>query len=183
MESPWAALFSSGDNSAAHAPIASGPNEPGGCHSAKPATTSADARNDGRVVDIRRFAPEHLSGILMLCELEGWPSFPEDPERAGRVLTAPGVTTVVAIENAMVVGFAQMFSDGEIQAFLANIVVAEESRHNGIGRALVNEALRMAGGERVGLLSEEDAAAFYSSFPHVVKPGYRLYPFHEDVAE
>jgi predicted N-acetyltransferase YhbS len=134
----------------------------------------------GSVVEIRRFTREHLEVVLSLCEAEGWPSFPEDPERTMRVLTAPGVTTVVAIRNDHVVGFAQMLSDGEIQAFLANLAVVESERNIGIGRALVVEALRLAGGHRVDLLSEEGATAFYSSFPHFQKPGYRLYPFHDD---
>ena len=72
-----------------------------------------------------------------------------------------------------------MFSDGEIQAFLANVAVAEDARGSGIGRALVVEALHRAGGQRIDLLSEEGAAGFYDSFPHFRKPGYRLYPFHE----
>src|SRR4051794_9790053 len=132
------------------------------------------------MVEIRRFSREHLEGVLSLCEAEGWPSFPEDPERAMRALTAPGVTTVVAINDDHVSGFAQMLSDGEIQAFLANLAVADGERERGVGRALVIEALRSAGGQRVDLLSEEGATPFYSSFPHFQKPGYRLYPFHAD---
>ncbi len=127
--------------------------------------------------------PEDLDGVLRLCEAEGWPSFPADPERASRVLTAPGVTTVVAVDDQRVVGFAQLFSDGELQAFLANIAVDVRTRGEGLGRALVMEALRLAGGQRVDLLSEDDAAAFYESFPHFRKPGYRLYPFHRDDAD
>lgn len=132
------------------------------------------------VPEIRRFEPSYLGGVLRLCEAEGWPSFPEDPQRAARVMTAPGVTTVVAVEHDQVIGFAQMFSDGEIQAFLASIAVDEAERGRGIGRSLVNEALRLAGGQRVDLLSEEASVEFYASFPHFRKPGYRLYPFHED---
>jgi ribosomal protein S18 acetylase RimI-like enzyme len=128
--------------------------------------------------ELRRFAPDHLDGVLDLCRAEGWPSLPEDPERAVRVLTAPGVTTVVAVDGDRVVGFAQMFSDGEIQAFLTSIAVADGQRGRGVGRSLVDEALRMAGGERVDLLSEDAAVPFYESFPHFRKPGFRLYPFH-----
>jgi predicted N-acetyltransferase YhbS len=142
--------------------------------------TVLDSPRMRSVAEIRRFTHEHLEAVLSLCEAEGWPSFPADPERALRVLTAPGVTTVVAIQDEHVVGFAQILSDGEIQAFLANLAVAEGARGNGIGRALVLEALRLAGGERVDLLSEDGATAFYSSFPHFEKPGYRLYPFHDD---
>ncbi len=123
-------------------------------------------REDVHVALLERFAPEHLRGVLALCEAGGWPSFPADPARALRVLTAPGVTTVVAVEDGTVVGFAQVFSDGELQAFLATLAVAASQRGKGVARALVLEAARLAGGERVDLLSEDDAVAFYETFPH-----------------
>lgn len=80
-------------------------------------------------------------------------------------------------------GFAEIFSDGEIQAYLATMVVAEARRGEGIGRALVNEALRLAGGQRIDLPSEDDALGFYETFSHFDKPGVRLYPFYEEPAE
>jgi ribosomal protein S18 acetylase RimI-like enzyme len=89
----------------------------------------------------------------------------------------------VALDERDVVGFAQLLSDGEIQAFLSLVAVDSRFRGRGIGRALVTEALRMSGGERVDLLSEDDAAGFYQAFPHFRKPGFRLYPFHETDTE
>jgi ribosomal protein S18 acetylase RimI-like enzyme len=135
--------------------------------------------NDRPVMEVRSFEPDDLHGVLRLCEAEGWPSFPADAARALRILTAPGVTTVVAVDNGGVVGFAELFSDGELQAFLANLAVDSAKRGAGIGRQLVAEALRQAGGERVDLLSEEDAAGFYRTFANFEKPGFRLYPFYE----
>ena len=70
----------------------------------------------------------HLPGIIQLCADEGWPSFQEDPDRTHRVLTDPGVPTVVALEDDQVVGFAYIQSDGEIQAHLSLIAVAETYR-------------------------------------------------------
>ena len=131
-----------------------------------------------RTVEIVPFIEEHLDGVIRLCNAEGWPSFPGDPERAIRVLTAPGVTTVIALDDGEIVGFAELFSDGELQAFLANLAVDKRFRGRGTGRALVAEALRLAGGERIDLLSEDEAAGFYESFPNFKKPGFRLYPFH-----
>ena len=44
------------------------------------------------MVEVRLFAPADLGGVIALCAAENWPSFPEDPARALRALTAPGVT-------------------------------------------------------------------------------------------
>jgi len=128
------------------------------------------------VVEIRRFRPDDLDGVIRLCLAEGWPSFPGDPARALRVLTAAGVTTMVALDGGTVIGFAELFSDGELQAYLANLAVDAAVRGNGVGRRLVAEALRVAGGVRVDLLSEDNSMGFYRSFPHFAKPGFRLYP-------
>lgn len=132
--------------------------------------------HDWTMIVYVRFARSHLGGVIQLCQAEGWPSFPSDPVRAERVLTAPGVTTIVAVDQQRVIGFAELFSDGEIQAYLASLVVEKSRRGQGIGRALVNEALRLAGGERIDLLSEDSVLDFYQTFPHSVKHGFRLYP-------
>lgn len=128
------------------------------------------------MTEIERFHTRHLEGVLRLCTAEGWPSLPEDPARAVRALTAPGVTTVVAVHEGAVVGFAQLLSDGEIQAYLATIAVEASVRRRGLGRALIEEALRFAGGVRVDLLSEDEAVGFYDSLSNRRKPGYRIYP-------
>jgi predicted N-acetyltransferase YhbS len=130
------------------------------------------------VTEIRRFEPSDLAGVLRLCVAESWPSFPSDPERALRVLTAPGVTTVVAVDGGEVIGFAELFSDGELQAYLATMAVDASRRGEGVGRQLVTDVLKLAGGERIDLLSEYAATDFYRAFPHVEEPGFRLYPFH-----
>ena len=129
------------------------------------------------VLNLRRYQTADLEGVLALCTSEGWPSFPEDPARADRVLQAPGVTTVVAIEDDSVVGFAQLLSDGEIQAYLALIAVHPSRRQKGIGRDLIAAALSTAGGLRVDLLADT-APNFYASLPHLRFDGFRLYPNH-----
>ena len=130
-------------------------------------------------MEIHRLRPEHLDGVLTLNVAEGWPELPEDPGRAVRILTAPGVTTVVAVVEGEVIGFVQLLSDGELVAYLASIAVDLRFRRRGVGRALVEESLRLGGGRRVDVLSEDASLSFYERFPHFRKPGYRLYPFHE----
>jgi ribosomal protein S18 acetylase RimI-like enzyme len=126
-------------------------------------------------MEFRRFLPSDLPGVLRLCEQENWPSFPGEPGRANRALTAPGVMTIVAVECETVVGFAQLLSDGEIQAHLSLIVVDSAYRRRGIGKQLIVSALQEAGGFRIDLITDS-AQGFYSSFPHVRRAGFRLYP-------
>jgi ribosomal protein S18 acetylase RimI-like enzyme len=122
------------------------------------------------------FSEEHLPGVLRLCEAEGWPSFPADPARAVRALTAPGVITVVALEDGEVVGFAQMLTDGEIQAYLCDVAVATKARRRGVGTKLIEEAFARSGAQRVDLLTLSESTDFYGSFDHRAMPGYRIYP-------
>ncbi len=129
-----------------------------------------------QVIDYVPIAREHLDGVIPLCEIEQYPSYVKDAERTWRALTAPGVCTVVAVQDGRVVGFAQMQSDGLIQAHLTLVVVDRDLRRRGIGGKLVREAFARCGGQRVDLLSTEGADAFYRSFEHQEFPGFRIYP-------
>src|SRR4051812_37500649 len=94
----------------------------------------------------RRYEAGDRDAIVALCAAEGWPSFPEDPARAHRAMTAPGVATVVAEEGGCVAGFAQLVSDGEIQAHLSLIAVDPAFRRRGVGVELLKLGLQLAGG-------------------------------------
>ncbi len=124
---------------------------------------------------VRPFAPEDLDGVVALCAAEDWPSFPEDPARALRALTAPGVTTVVATDGAAVIGFAQLLSDGEIQAHLSLIAVSADHRRMGVALAMLQDALTRAGGIRIDLITDT-APDFYEALPHQRLDGFRIYP-------
>jgi ribosomal protein S18 acetylase RimI-like enzyme len=126
-------------------------------------------------VTVTRYEHAHLPGVLTLCEAEGWPSLPADPERAHAVLTAPGVTTVVALDGELVIGFAYLQSDGYIQAHLSMMAVHSDYRRKGIGRALLEYAAPLTGAQRVDLVTDT-ADGFYSSFEHRRLSGFRIYP-------
>jgi ribosomal protein S18 acetylase RimI-like enzyme len=126
-------------------------------------------------VEIARYERHDLAGVIALCESEGWPSFPADPERAHRVLTAPGFTSVVARDGANVVGFAYVQRDGEIQAHLSNIAVEVNHRRRRIARHLLHLAIKDAGGERIDLITDS-ADAFYESLRHQRLSGFRIWP-------
>jgi len=122
------------------------------------------------------FSPQHLDGIIAICRAENWPSYLEDDTKTRGALTAPGIKTVVALEDDEVAGFATAGSDGAIQAWLILIGVSAAHRRKGIGRRLVEEVFARTGATRIDLLSTEGANEFYASFAHRVVPGFRLYP-------
>ena len=130
----------------------------------------------GDGISIEPVAPEHVSGIMTLCELEGWTSFLENRERTWQALTSPGVITLVAMQGPRVMGFVQMQTDGTIQAHLSNVAVDAAARRRGVGRRLVEEAFALSGAKRIDLVSTEGSEAFYRSFEHQSYPGYRIYP-------
>ena len=125
-------------------------------------------------MDYRPYEHDDLSGVIQLCEAEGWPSLPADPERAQRILTNPGVTSNVAADASGVVGFIYLLSDGEVQAYIATMAVASGNRRQGIGTRLIREAFEASGAERIDLLSQADA--FYDGLMHRRLPGFRLSP-------
>jgi ribosomal protein S18 acetylase RimI-like enzyme len=125
-------------------------------------------------VNLTQYQPTHLKGVLALCEAEDWPSFPADPSRAHAILTAPGVTAVVALDGEHVVGFAYLQSDGHIQAHLSLMAVSRSHRRRGIGRALLEYAAPLTGAQRIDLITDT-AEDFYASLPHRPHSGFRLY--------
>lgn len=126
-------------------------------------------------MNLTQYSQDHLSGILAICEAEDWPSLPADPARAHAVFTAPGVTTVVALDGELVIGFAYLQSDGHIQAHLSQMAVHRAYRRHGIGRALLEFAAPLTGAMRVDLVTDT-AEDFYSSFEHRTFSGFRIYP-------
>ena len=134
------------------------------------------------MAEVRLFHPGDLEEIVALCAAEGWPSFPEDPARALRAMTAPGVTTVVADAGGQVVGFAQLLSDGEIQAHLSLIAVHPDARRQGLAREMLRFALARAGGYRIDLVTDT-APEFYSALPHRRFEGFRIFPLIDKLPE
>ncbi|WP_328998496.1 GNAT family N-acetyltransferase [Kribbella sp. NBC_00709] len=124
---------------------------------------------------ITQYEPVHLAGIVALCEAEGWPSFGADLDRAHAVLTAPGVTSVVAVDGDEVIGFAYLLSDGHIVAYLSMMAVHHNHRRRGIGRELIEHATPLTGAQRVDLVTDT-ADDFYASFEHRTFSGFRIYP-------
>ena len=79
------------------------------------------------------------------------------------------------VEEDRVVGVAELLTDGEVIGYLGLLVVSANARRHGAARTLLSELFDRSGLTRLDFLSEDDSVAFYESFPHKVKPGFRLY--------
>jgi ribosomal protein S18 acetylase RimI-like enzyme len=132
-------------------------------------------------MEIVRYEPRHLDALLALCRTEGWISFAANPDRAGRAMTNPGVTALVAVEREgedeeRAVGFSQAVGDGAFGGYLCMLLVDPVARGRGIGKALVERTLVESGVLRLDLLSSDRAMSLYERFPHNKIPGFRIYP-------
>lgn len=106
-----------------------------------------------------------------LFAAERW-SYASDEQATWRALRAPGSLTLVALDASSVVGVAQTLGDGEFQAFLAVLIVAESHRRRGIARALVLEAIKRTPGVHLDLISRADG--FYQALGFSPMSGYRF---------
>jgi predicted N-acetyltransferase YhbS len=117
-------------------------------------------------------AREHLPGVIELFSGEHW-SYADDEQRTWRALIAPGALSLVALSSeGTVIGIAQVLSDGEVQAFLAVLVVAREHRREGVAQCLVEEARVRTRGLRLDAISCADP--FYEQLGFRRVSGFRL---------
>jgi GNAT superfamily N-acetyltransferase len=124
------------------------------------------------VLPITAFGREHLDGALALFAAEGWDEYSQDPERTHDALTAPGSTTLVALDAAEVAAIIQVQSDGVIQAHLSAILVGKRWRAAGLGRALLREGLARAGGIQIDIRTR--AESYYQRLGATQSAGFRL---------
>lgn len=109
-------------------------------------------------VSIEPFTRAHLDGLIALVAAEGWNEYSDDVERTHRTLTAPGVTTLVAIAGGHLVGAIQVQSDGLIQAHVSMLLIDRNSRGAGLGSRLLRQGLDCAGGLRLDIRTRTEGS-------------------------
>ena len=95
-----------------------------------------------------------------------------DVERTSRALIAPGVTTLVAIDDGRVVGAIQVQSDGAIQAHVSMLLIDPRWRGRQIGVRLLREGLERAGGLRLDVRTRTEG--YYERLGASRSLGFRL---------
>ena len=123
-------------------------------------------------VSIERFTQAHLDGLIALVAAEGWTEYTDDVERTHRALTAPGVTTLVAIAGGHLVGAIQVQSDGVIQAHVSMLLIDRNSRGTGLGSRLLRQGLERAGGAQLDIRTRTEG--YYERLGASRSLGFRL---------
>jgi ribosomal protein S18 acetylase RimI-like enzyme len=121
---------------------------------------------------IEPFAHAHLDGLIALVAAEGWTEYTEDAERTARALSAPGVTTLVALADGRVVGAIQVQSDGVIQAHVSMLLIHREWRGRQLGAGLLREGLKRAGGLWIDIRTRTEG--YYERLGASRSLGFRL---------
>ena len=123
-------------------------------------------------VSLEPFARPHLDELIALVAAEGWTEYTEDAERTHRALSAPGVTTLVALADRRVVGAIQVQSDGVIQAHVSMLLIDPECRGRRLGSRLLSEGLEHAGGRRLDIRTRTEG--YYERLGASRSLGFRL---------
>ncbi len=123
-------------------------------------------------VIIEPFARGHLDRLIVLVAAEGWTEYSDDRERTYRALSAPGVTTLVAIAGGRVAGAIQVQSDGVIQAHVSMLLIDPEWRGRGLGSRLLRGALERAGGDQLDIRTRTEG--YYERLGASRSLGFRL---------
>ena len=123
-------------------------------------------------ISIEPFTEAHLDGLIALVAAEGWTEYADDVERTRHALTAPGVTTLVAIAGGHLVGAIQVQSDGLIQAHVSMLLIDPNSRGTGLGTRLLRQGLERAGGLQLDIRTRTEG--YYARLGASRSLGFRL---------
>ena len=106
-----------------------------------------------------------INELVALYDTVGWSAYTDEPE-ALRPAIAGSSFVVTARRGARLVGLARAISDGAMDCYLQDVLVAPDQQRSGVGRALVTVVVDHYSGVRRKVLRTGDEPrhrAFYES--------------------
>ena len=94
----------------------------------------------GFLMDVREIQPSEIEPARRLLEASGWSHRVSNPDDF-RELVSRSQRALVAVQDGEVIGFLRALTDGMANGYISMLVVAEQHRHQGIGRALVRAVM------------------------------------------
>ena len=89
------------------------------------------------MIEYRKAESQDLERLRQLLAESGWEKRVADSDRFQKMIEN-AARTVVAVENAEIVGFARALCDEVSNGYIGTVVVAESKRGQGIGREMVD---------------------------------------------
>lgn len=113
-------------------------------------------------IDIRLFQEEDFKEIQKLYEKEGWMTIVKRPEDGLKAWKNSNLPLVALYENK-IAGIVRAFTDTEITTYIIELLVEQEFRGKGIGKALIDTCHLLYPKARIEVLASETSREFYKS--------------------
>lgn len=102
----------------------------------------------------------------------GWGTVSDD---SAKIAILNSLVFITAYRGDKLVGFGRVIGDGALNYYIQDLIVEENARGLGIGRAIMKELLaeiigRACGGATIGLMAAVGKEAFYEQLGFVSRP-------------